>query len=159
LKVFSLNSRRIESVRFTYFTELYLRSYVTTSHGEGYGLPIFEAAQHGVPVIAPNWGGIREFSNNSIVEIDYEEKNLEKHHSWEGVLEETSSWCFPDTNSVRSQMREVYNNLSKYKKQAKSLQNHIKENFTEQHVNLCYNNVIDSVLQTTTEGDNTNETE
>jgi len=122
-------------------------------------LPVFEAAQHGVPVIAPNWGGIKEFSNNSIVEIDYEERNLENHHSWEGVLEETSSWCFPDTNSVRSQMREVYNNLSKYKKQAKNLQNHIKDNFTEQHINLCYNNVIDSVLQTTTEGDNTNETE
>ena len=135
-----------------------ISAYISTSHGEGYGLPVFEAAQHGVPVIAPNWGGIKEFSNNSIVEIDYEEKNLEKHHSWDGVLEETSSWCFPDTNSVRSQMREVYNNTSKYKKQAKSLQNHIKENFTEQHVNLCYNNVIDSVLQTTTEGE-TNEIE
>jgi glycosyltransferase involved in cell wall biosynthesis len=134
-----------------------ISAYITTSHGEGYGLPVFEAAQHGVPVLAPNWGGIKEFSNNSIVEINYEERNLEKHHSWEGVLEETSSWCFPDTNSVRSQMREVYNNLSKYKKQAKSLQNHIKDNFTEQQVNLCYNNVIDSVLQTTTEGDNTNE--
>ena len=134
-----------------------ISAYVTTSHGEGYGLPIFEAAQHGVPVIAPNWGGIKEFSNNSIVEIDYEEKNLEKHHSWEGVLEETSSWCFPVTNSVLCQMREVYNNLSKYNKQAKSLQNHIQDNFTEQQINLCYNNVIDSVLQTTTEGDDTNE--
>lgn len=133
-----------------------ISAYVTTSHGEGYGLPVFEAAQHGIPVIAPNWGGIKEFSNNSIVEIDYEERNLEKHHSWEGVLEETSSWCFPDTNSVRSQMREVYNNLPKYKKQAKSLQTHIKENFTEQQINLCYNSVVDKVLQVTNEGE-TNE--
>jgi glycosyltransferase involved in cell wall biosynthesis len=128
-------------------------AYITTSHGEGFGLPVFEAAQHGVPVVAPNWGGIRDFSNDSIIEIDYEERNLESYHSWEGVLEETAKWCFPESNSVRSQMREVYNNHSSYKKQAKKLQNHIKENFTEQNVNLCYNSVIDKVLGITDEGE------
>jgi len=134
-----------------------ISAYVSTSHGEGYGLPVFEAAQHGVPVITTNWGGVKDFSADKFVELEYELKNIEDYQVWEGVLEKESSWVFPKTSSVRSQMREVYNNLSKYKKQAKSLQNHIKDNFTEQQVNLCYNNVIDSVLETTNEGDNTNE--
>ena len=120
-------------------------------------MPVFEAAQHGVPVVTTNWGGIRDFSADKVIELEYELKNIEDYQVWEGVLDKESSWVFPKTSSVRSQMREVYNNLSKYKKQAKSLQNHIKDNFTEQHINLCYNNVIDSVLQTTNEGDNTNE--
>ena len=54
-------------------------------------------------------------------------------------------------------MREVYNNLSKYKKQAKAHQNFISENFTEQKVNMSYNSIIDEVVETT-EGD-TDETE
>lgn len=136
-----------------------ISAYVTTSHGEGFGLPVFEAAQHGVPVIAPNWGGIRDFSNDSFVELEYEEKELEEHQVWEGVLEANSKWCFPKTNSVRSQMREVYNNLNKYKKIAKTHQNFINENFTEQSVYLCYNNVIDDVVKTVETLGDTNETE
>lgn len=131
-------------------------AYVTTSHGEGFGLPVFEAAQHGVPVIAPNWGGIRDFSHGSIVELEYEEKELEEHQVWKGVLEEGTKWCFPKTSSVRAQMREVYNNLNKYKKQAKSLQNTISEENAEQTVEISYNSIISSVIKTT-EGD-TNET-
>jgi len=127
-------------------------AYITTSHGEGFGLPVFEAAQHGVPVIAPNWGGIRDFSNDSFVELEYEEKELEEHQVWEGVLEAGTKWCFPKTSSVRAQMREVYNNINKYKKSAKTHQNFINENFTEQTLNMRYNSIIDSIIDTT-EGD------
>lgn len=134
-------------------------AYITTSHGEGFGLPVFEAAQHGVPVIAPNWGGIKDFSNGSFVELEYEEKELEEHQVWEGILEADSKWCFPKTDSVRTQMREVYNNLNKYKKIAKTLQNTISENFTEQSVYLCYNNVIDDVVKTVETLGDINETE
>ncbi len=134
-----------------------ISAYITTSHGEGFGLPVFEAAQHGIPVIAPNWGGIKDFSGDSFIELEYEEKELEEYQVWEGVLEKDSKWCFPKTSSVRSQMREVYSNLNKYKKQAKAHQNFISENFTEQSINMRYNNVIQSVIDTT-EGE-TNEVE
>ena len=134
-------------------------AYITTSHGEGFGLPVFEAAQHGIPVIAPNWGGIKDFSNDSFIELEYEEKELEEHQVWEGILEADSKWCFPKTDSVRTQMREVYSNLNKYKKIAKTLQNTISENFTEQSVYLCYNNVIDDVIKTVETLGDTNETE
>lgn len=134
-------------------------AYITTSHGEGFGLPVFEAAQHGVPVIAPNWGGIKDFSGDSFIELEYEERELEEHQVWEGILEADSKWCFPKTDSVRTRMREVYNNLGKYKKIAKTLQNTINENFTEQSVCLCYNNVIDDVVKTVETLGDTNETE
>ena len=132
-------------------------AYVSTSHGEGFGLPVFEAAQHGVPVIAPNWGGIRDFSGDSFIELEYEVKEIEDFQVMEGMLEKESNWCFPKVESVRTQMREVYNNLSKYKKQAKAHQNFISENFAEQKINMSYNNIIDQVVETT-EGD-TDETE
>jgi len=127
-------------------------AYITTSHGEGFGLPVFEAAQHGVPVIAPNWGGIKDFSGDSFVELEYEEREIEEHQVWEDIFEADSKWCFPKLESVRTQMREVYNNLNKYKKQAKAHQNFISENFTEQTLNIRYNNIITSVIETL-EGD------
>lgn len=136
-----------------------ISAYVTTSHGETFGLSAFNAAQHGVPIIASNWGGVKDFSNDSFIELEYEEKELEEHQIWENIYEPGSKWCFPKTTSVRTQMREVYNNLNKYKKIAKTLQNTISENFTEQSVYLCYNNVIDDVVKTVETLGDTNETE
>lgn len=134
-------------------------AYVTTSHGEGFGLPIFEAAQQGIPIIAPSWGGIKDYAGDFIIDIDHEVKQLQEHQVWENVLEAESEWCFPDSNSVRTQMREVYNNLSKYKKQAKKHQNFVKENFTEQNINMSYNSIIDNVLETVETTGEKNETE
>lgn len=151
-KVYLFHGSLSDSEMVSLYKNKNVSAYVTTSHGEGFGLPVFEAAQHGVPVIAPNWGGIRDFSNDSFVELEYEEKELEEHQVWEGVLEAETKWCFPKTSSVRAQMREVYNNLNKYKKSAKTHQNFINENFTEQTLNMRYNSIIDSIIDTT-EGD------
>ena len=152
-KVYLFHGSLSDSEMVSLYKNKNVSAYITTSHGEGFGLPVFEAAQHGVPVIAPNWGGIKDFSGDSFVELDYEVKEIEDFQVMEGVLEKESNWCFPKIESVREQMREVYSNLSKYKKQAKSHQNFISENFTEQSVNMGYNSIIQSVIDTT-EGEN-----
>ena len=56
-------------------------------------------------------------------------------------------------------MREVYSNYSKFKNIAKKHQNFIKENFTEQKINMSYNNLVDKVLQTDKTIGDKNETE
>lgn len=132
--------------------------YITTTHGEGFGLPIFEAAQNAVPIIAPVWAGIKDYAQNFISEIDYEVDKLKEHQVWDGVLNKETEWCFSKTSSVREKMREVYNNHSKFKSVAKKHQNFIRENFTEQKINLSYNNVVDKVLQTNKTTGEDNET-
>ena len=156
-KVYLFHGSLSDSEMVSLYKNKKVSAYITTSHGEGFGLPVFEAAQHGVPVIAPNWGGIKDFSGDSFAELEYEVKEIEDFQVMEGMLEKESNWCFPKVESVREQMREVYSNLSKYKKQAKAHQNFISENFTEQSVNMRYNNIIQSVIDTT-EGE-TNEIE
>ena len=156
-KVYLFHGSLTDSEMVSLYKNKNVSAYITTSHGEGFGLPVFEAAQHGVPVIAPNWGGIKDFSGDSFAELEYEVKEIEDYQVMEGMLEKESNWCFPKVESVREQMREVYNNLSKYKKQAKAHQNFISENFTEQSVNMRYNSIIESVIDTT-EGE-TNEVE
>ena len=34
---------------------------ISTTHGEGYGLPLFEAAYNELPVLAPGWSGHLDF--------------------------------------------------------------------------------------------------
>ena len=43
------------------YTNEKIKALVTTTHGEGFGLPVFEAANHAMPVVAPDWSGYCDF--------------------------------------------------------------------------------------------------
>ena len=76
-----------------------IKALVTPTRGEGYGLPILEAAVSGLPVIATNWSGHVDFlSKGKFIELGY---RLEQIHpsridnrifmpgvKWANVLEE-----------------------------------------------------------------------
>jgi glycosyltransferase involved in cell wall biosynthesis len=36
---------------------------ISTTHGEGFGLPLFEAAYNGLPIVTTNWSGQKDFLN------------------------------------------------------------------------------------------------
>jgi hypothetical protein len=39
-----------------------MKAMINIGHGEGYGLPLFEAAYHGLPLITTTWSGQMDFS-------------------------------------------------------------------------------------------------
>ena len=104
-----------------------IKAFITTSHGEGFGLPMFEAAIEELPIVAPAWSSYIDFlvapkkvKNNKeknkahFTKIDYELKNVQKEAVWEGVIQKDAQWCFVKDYSVRSSMREVFKNYSKF---------------------------------------------
>ena len=117
-------------------------AYVSTSHGEGFGLPVFEAASHSVPVIAPNWSGYTDYTSfkpttksknakSYLVGVDYKIAPVQDEAVWNGVIERGTNWCFVDLQDLKVKMREVYSEPAKYQKSAEKLQKHIVKNFTE----------------------------
>jgi glycosyltransferase involved in cell wall biosynthesis len=38
-----------------------VKAFINLAHGEGFGLPMFEAAYHKVPVVAMGWSGQVDF--------------------------------------------------------------------------------------------------
>ena len=117
-------------------------AYVSTSHGEGFGLPVFEAASHAVTVIAPSWGGYTDYTSfkptkksknakSHIVDVDYKIAPVQDEAVWNGVIERGTNWCFVDLQDLKVKMREVYSDPTKYQKNAEKLQRHVVKNFTE----------------------------
>lgn len=118
---------------------------VSLTHGEGFGLPLFEAAYSGLPVMAPDWSGHVDFlygpvkgkksssaSNNKahFARIDYDLQPVQKEAHWEGVVQPDSMWCFPKQGSYKMKLREVSKDYGRFKKQAKDLQKYILKTFT-----------------------------
>ena len=118
---------------------------ISLTHGEGYGLPLFEAAYNGMPVIAPGWSGQCDFLYAPVAgpgggkkkmrplfaEVEYDMAPVQKSAIWPGVIEEGSMWCYPKEGSFKMQLRKVRNKHDKALKTAKILQEYLIENFKE----------------------------
>jgi len=125
-----------------------IKCLVSLTHGEGYGLPLFEAAYNGLPIIAPGWSGQCDFLYASVPgpgggkpkvrglfgEVAYHMAPVQKSALWEGVIQEGSMWCYPQEGSFKMHLRKIRNNYDKAIKTAQILQNHILENFKQDDI-------------------------
>jgi len=138
-----------------------IKSLISLSHGEGYGLPLFEAAQNSLPVIAPNWGGLCDFMHAKVktkkknkekvkpffAKVDYSIGPIQPQAVWDGVLIKESKWCFPKEGSYKMKLRMVYKNWKQFKKQAETLKREIMKNFKKEKIYQQYIDCVEAACE------------
>jgi glycosyltransferase involved in cell wall biosynthesis len=116
-----------------------VKAYVTPTHGEGYGLPIIEAAACGLPVIATDWSGHLDFLTidnvRKFVAIPFELKEIPDACVWENILIKGSKWANPDEKAFKMLLSKVHLSYSKPKEWAAELADHIAKNYSIEKMN------------------------
>jgi glycosyltransferase involved in cell wall biosynthesis len=142
-KVHFVHGYLSDSQMKSFYTNPKIKAYVTTTHGEGFGLPIFEAAAQGMPVVAADWSGYCDFmymptknkdktrKKAMFAKVRHELKEVQKENVWDNVIVEDSKWCYPDGQSFKIKMRQVYEDHGRFVSQARKLQEFLKEDFKE----------------------------
>ena len=128
---------------------------INFGHGEGYGLPLFEAASVGLPVITHDWGGQKDFLyapkkdkkgkekiKAHFGKVSFDLDNIQQEAIWDGVLQPETKWAFPHWGSCQIAMRQCYENHGLFAGQAKRLKKWVVENFTEEKI---HKNVVESL--------------
>jgi len=123
-----------------------IKALVTTSHGEGFGLPMFEAAYEGLPIVAADWSGYVDFlhmpskdkkgktkNKGMFAKVEYSLAPVQEEAVWDGVVQKDSMWCFPEQGSFKIRMREVHKDYGRFKKQAKTLQKYLLKNLSKEN--------------------------
>jgi glycosyltransferase involved in cell wall biosynthesis len=138
-KVYLLHGDMTEEEMHSLYTHPKIKAMVTLSHGEGFGLPMYEAAYSGLPLIAPAWSGYVDFMYKPVsgkkktkahfAKVEYDISPIQEEARWEGVLQADSMWCFAQQGSYKMKLREVYKDYGRFKKQAKELQKWIVKEF------------------------------
>ena len=131
-----------------------IKALVSTAHGEGYGLPLFEAAYNGLPVVVSGWSGHCDFlympdarrksgkKKPMFASVEYDLQNVQPEAVWEGVIQADSLWAFPREGSFKRRLREVRSEYSRFKRNAKKLQKYLVENFTEEEIYGAFVNSV-----------------
>jgi len=138
-----------------------IKCLISLSHGEGYGLPIFEAAYNGLPVVTTNWSGQCDFLNvptrqrkkgskkktSSVMkpmigDVEYTLGRIQQEAVWDGVLQADSMWCYPEEGSYKKVLSDVHKDYDKYKDMAKKLKTWVKKEFEAEKQYSAFANAV-----------------
>jgi glycosyltransferase involved in cell wall biosynthesis len=128
-----------------------MKALINIAHGEGYGLPLFEAAYNGLPLVTIPWGGQLDFickPNKKgkqvprVERVNYDIKQVQKEAVWPGVIQEDSKWAYARETSYRRALQECLGKEVHRKKEAGILQKHILERFSEEKI---YKDFLDCI--------------
>ena len=122
-----------------------VKSFISFTHGEGFGRPLLEATMTGLPVIASNWSGQLDFldSENSIL-LSGKMKQIPQSAVWKNILLPESQWFCVDENKAYEVFNYFYENVDDLKKKAKKLMNKNKDKFTLNKMSDKLNEIISS---------------
>ena len=143
-KVYLLHGSMTDQEMSGLYKHSKIKSYLTLAHGEGFGLPIFEAVCNELPVVAPDWSGHVDFLYAPVKHKKTGKEKMKAHYAdvkftlqpvqpeavWDGVLQRDSMWCYAEEGSYKNRLREVYKDYNRFKSQAKKLNKWVRENFS-----------------------------
>ena len=157
-RVFLLHGNMTEEEMNSLYNHPNIHAYITATHGEGFGLPIFEAACNGMPVIAPAWSGQVDFLYDDIkneksgrvkrtpmfTKVKYKMDKVPQEAVWEHVIDAQTEWCYPDEAAFKKALRNVKNAYTSKKKVAEDLQKSLKERLSNENM---YKLIVDEILE------------
>ena len=155
-KVYFLHGYMNEQEIHSLYTHPKIKAMINFGHGEGYGLPLFEAAYSGLPVITHDFGGQKDFLyapkktkkgdkklRAHFSKINYNLNPVQQEVLWKGVIEPDMKWAYPTESSCKVAMREAIKNYGMLRGEAKRLKKWLEEEFKQES---CYFKFVDAIF-------------
>lgn len=120
-----------------------IKALLSLTRGEGFGLPILEAAASDLPVIATNWSAHTEFLNQGKwVKVDKELIPVHQSRLDGKIFMETSRWAQVKEADAVSKLKKFYVSPSTPKQWAKELGVEIRKNYSFESISKKYDLVL-----------------
>jgi glycosyltransferase involved in cell wall biosynthesis len=150
-KVYLLHGDMTDEEMHALYTHEKVSAFLALPHGEGFGLPIFEAAYTGIPVVATGWSGQLDFlcdenGKERFYNVAFDLNAVQDEVVWDGVIIKESMWAYAREVSAKEKLRECYTDIkndSGFAQEAPSYTSELAERFSEEKL---YNKFVENVV-------------
>mgnify|MGYP003646011753 FL=1 len=150
-KIYFMHGNLTEDQMNSLYNPKYIDCYITATHGEGFGIPIFQAACNNIPVVATNWSGHLDFLRAPVknaagktkllshfVKVDYKIEKVRPHHLMPGIITEECEWAYPKEESFRRGIQFVRSSKNKITEDAENLAIYLRDKFSIENIRNQY---------------------
>ncbi|MDB4337456.1 glycosyltransferase [bacterium] len=125
-----------------------IKGFIGLTRGEGFGLPILEAATAGIPVIATNWSGHLDFMNKGkFLSVNYKLQEIHESRIDNQIFIKGSRWAEPSEDHFKSRLSKFYEKPNAPKEWAESLSKTLKETHSITSIMKCYSAVKEEFIK------------
>ena len=120
---------------------------VTMTRGEGYGLPLLEAAASGLPIIATGWSGHTDFlKGDGYQKLKYDLVQISPTRVDNNIFITGAKWAEPSQKSTIEALTKFRKYPSMYQKRAAQAADKIKKSYCFNSIKNTYDEVFGEVL-------------
>ena len=146
-KIYLLHGSRSRKEMNALYKHPDIKALVSLTRGEGFGLPMLEAAVAGLPVIATDWSAHTEFLNlGKWIKFDYDLVPVHADRIDNNIFMDGSKWAQPDEISVKHALRKFYKHNTIPTQWAQELSIKLSDEYSIKSIMQKYDEILMEVL-------------
>ena len=116
-----------------------VKGLISLTHGEGFGLPLLEAAACGLPVLATNWSAHTEFLNlGKWTKVESKIESIPPRKVDGSIWVDGAKWAYPKIDASKAAFESFLTNNEQLQEDAKALQGKIHNKYSFKKISNHY---------------------